>query len=183
MDHQRIPPLEPPYEPAVQSAFDAIMPPGMPPLKLFRTVGRNPRVLQRMIAGGLLDRGSITLRQRELLILRSTALCRAEYEWGVHIALFNAKAGFTPEQLADTCRERPNPKWWSGDELTLIALADGLHRHAAIDAALWERLREQLRDEQIIESIMLCGLYHAVSCLVNGLQIELEESMPRFPHV
>lgn len=174
MTRPRIAPLDPPYDPAVQSAFDAVMPPGVPPLKLFRTVGRNPRVLQRMIAGGLLDRGSIALRQRELLILRSTALCGAEYEWDVHVAAFNGKAGFAPEQLADTCREHADPALWTEDERALIALADALHRQAGIDDALWERLRESFREDQIIECIMLCGLYHAVSFLVNGLRIELE---------
>lgn len=183
MTPQRIAPLDPPYDPAIQSAFDAIMPPGVPPLKLFRIVGRNPRVLQRMIAGGLLDRGSIALRQRELLILRSTALCGAEYEWGVHVAAFNGKAGFTPEQLADTCRERSDPALWTEDERVLIALADALHRQAGIDEALWVRLRARFRDDQIIECIMLCGLYHAVSYLVNGLRIELEDRAPRFQDI
>lgn len=174
MTQPRIAPLDPPYDPAVQSAFDAVMPPGVPPLKLFRIVGRNPRVLQRMIAGGLLDRGSIALRQRELLILRSTALCGAEYEWGVHVAAFNGKAGFTPEQLADTRREHADPALWAEDERALIALADALHRHAGIDDTLWHRLRERFREDQVIECIMLCGLYHAVSYLVNGLRIERE---------
>lgn len=39
----RIAPLDPPYAPEVQAAFDAVMR-GAPPLALFRTLGRNPRV-------------------------------------------------------------------------------------------------------------------------------------------
>jgi hypothetical protein len=30
-------------------------------------------------------RCALSLRHRELLILRTTALCGAEYEWGVHV--------------------------------------------------------------------------------------------------
>src|SRR6478672_6517686 len=93
----RIPPLDPPYPAQMQADFDKIMR-GAPPLLLFRTVARNPRVLQRMMAGGLLDRGSISLRSRELMILRTCARCGAEYERGVHIATFGAKAEWTPEQ-------------------------------------------------------------------------------------
>ena len=68
MSKPRIKPIDPPYSTAVQAEFDKIMK-GLPPLLLFRTVANNPRVLQRMIDGGLLDRGSITIRNRELMIL------------------------------------------------------------------------------------------------------------------
>ena len=40
-----------------------------------------------MMAGSLLDRGSISMRNRELMILRICARCGAEYEWGVHVAI------------------------------------------------------------------------------------------------
>ena len=39
----RIAPLEPPYAPEIQSQFDAIMPRGIPPLVLFRTVATSER--------------------------------------------------------------------------------------------------------------------------------------------
>jgi hypothetical protein len=31
---------------------------------------------------------SLSMRQREIVINRVTALCGCEYEWGVHIAFF-----------------------------------------------------------------------------------------------
>jgi len=99
----RLQPIEPPYVPEVQASFDAIMR-GRPPLLLFRTVAHNPRVLQRMIAGGLLDKGSVSMRVRELMILRTCALCRAESEWGVHVATFGAKCGWTADQIRSSVR-------------------------------------------------------------------------------
>ena len=101
MPAPRIRPVDPPFTHEVQADFDKIMN-GAPPLLLFRTVAHNPRVLQRMMAGGLLDRGSIPLRCRELMILRTCARCGAEYEWGVHVATFGAKSQWTPEQLHST---------------------------------------------------------------------------------
>ncbi|AYF86119.1 carboxymuconolactone decarboxylase family protein [Pseudomonas sp. JS3066] len=181
MNEPRIQPAQPPYDTAIQAAFDRVMPPGVPPLLLFRCVARNPRVLQRMMAGGLLDRGSIGLRERELLILRSTARCGAEYEWGVHVAAFNAKAGFSQAQLDDTCQVTVEPSLWEGSELALLALADALHECADIDDGLWRRLREYFSEEQLIECVMLAGFYHAVSFLAKGLRVELEAHAPRFP--
>src|SRR6266566_4791092 len=111
MTAPRITPIDPPYSVAVQAEFEKLMR-GQPPLLLFRTVARNPRVLQRMMAGGLLDRGSISLRSRELMILRTCARCGAEYEWGIHIASFGAKAQWTPEQIRSTVHGSTEDTCW-----------------------------------------------------------------------
>src|SRR5688572_20726647 len=140
MNQPRVQPLNPPYSADIQAAFDRVMPPGMPPLKLFRSMAHNPRVLQRMLAGGLLDHGSIELRERELLILRATALCGAEYEWGVHVAAFAGKAGFSAQQVADTCSGRIDPTLWSQSDQTLLELADSLHASSTVGEGLWQRL-------------------------------------------
>ena len=58
----RIAPAEPPFAAEIQSALERIMPEGAPPLVLFTTLARNPRVFQRFMAGGLLDKGSIGVR-------------------------------------------------------------------------------------------------------------------------
>lgn len=181
MSSPRIQPAPPPYASEIQGALDRIMPPGMPPLKLFSSMAHNPRVLQRFLAGGLLDRGSIGLRERELLILRTTAICGAEYEWGVHVAGYNGKADFTPQQLADTCAANTDASLWSDEEQALLALADSLHGSSTVDDELWRRLSEHYRDEQLIECLLLVGFYHAVSFMVNGLRVELEAFAPRFP--
>lgn len=181
MSRPRIQPASPPYAPETQAALDRIMPPGMPPLKLFSSMAHNPRVLQRFLAGGLLDRGSIGLRERELLILRTTAICGAEYEWGVHVAAYNGKAAFSPQQLADTCAATTDASLWSDAEQALLALADSLHASSTVDDELWQRLSEHYRDEQLIECLLLVGFYHAVSFMVNGLRVELEAHAPRFP--
>src|ERR1041384_1575950 len=123
MTSPRIAPLSPPYSDSIQADFDRIMQ-GREPLKLFRTVAHNPRVLSRMIAGGLLDKGSISLRLRELMILRTTARCGAEYEWGVHVAAFGAKAQWTPAELKASVHGAPDDPAWSADERAIIGLAD-----------------------------------------------------------
>ena len=97
----RIEPLEAPYSEEVLASFAKLMPPGMEPLKLFRVLGHNPRVLRRIQRGGLLDPGAVSLRLRELVILRTCALCSGEYEWGVHATLFAPSA-----ELDDTSRDQ-----------------------------------------------------------------------------
>lgn len=180
MSNPRIPPIDPPYPAEIQAEFDKIMR-GAPPLLLFRTVARNPRVLQRFLAGGLLDRGSISLRLRELMILRTCAQCGAEYEWGVHVAGFGAKAAWTAEQIHSTARGDAQDGCWSGEERSVIRLADQLHATSGVGDGLWQELSAAFSPEQLIELVMLAGLYHAVSFLVNAFGVQHEASAPRFP--
>ena len=95
----RVEPVVPPYPPELQAIFDRVMPPGVPPLSLFTTLARVPRVYERFRAGSLLDRGPLSLRHREIVIDRTCARCGCAYEWGVHVAFFAqrvAVVGYTP---------------------------------------------------------------------------------------
>src|SRR5262247_712452 len=94
----RIAPAEPPYPSEVQARLDSLMPPGVAPLLLFRVLARDQRLFQRFMGGGLLDKGHLTLRQREIVINRVTARCGSEYEWGVHAALFAKRADLDAAQ-------------------------------------------------------------------------------------
>jgi alkylhydroperoxidase family enzyme len=180
MPNPRIDPVDPPYSPEVQADFDKMMR-GAPPLLLFRTVARNPRVLQRMMAGGLLDRGSISLRTRELMILRTCSRCGAEYEWGVHIAGFGDKAQWTREQTYSSVHGHAEDPCWTAEERLVIRLADQLHETSRVDDSLWADLEAQFTSEQLIELVMLAGLYHAVSFMVNSCGVQSEMFAPTFP--
>lgn len=180
MNKPRIAPVDPPYPPEMQEDFDRLMR-GAPPLLLFRTVARNPRVLQRMMAGGLLDRGSISLRSRELMILRTCARCGAEYEWGVHVAIYGGKAGWTPEQLRSTVHGDAGDACWGAEDRVVLRLADQLHDTSHVDDAVWEESSGQFAAEQLVELIMLAGLYHAVSYMINATDVPHEAFAPRFP--
>ncbi|CAN5816799.1 carboxymuconolactone decarboxylase family protein [soil metagenome] len=178
----RINPAEPPYEPQIADALDRIMPPGIEPLVLFRALARNPRVFEKMFAGGLLDKGAISLRQREILIDRTTGRLGCEYEWGVHVAFFAERVGLTPAQIADTVTASSAADW-KADEQALMALVDDLVDHRTIRDATWTDLTTHFDEAQILEAIALVGYYHTISFLCRGLDLPLEAYAARFPAV
>src|SRR6476661_5490712 len=143
----RIAALEPPFSPAVAEALQRIMPPGVPPLALFRTLAVNERVFLRFMAGALLDRGAITLREREIVIDRTCARCGSEYEWGVHVSFFAERVGLTAEQVAAiaTGDESAFPE----RERLLLRLVDALHDEARASDELWAALRAHWSEEQL----------------------------------
>jgi alkylhydroperoxidase family enzyme len=157
------------------------MPAGVDPLVLFRTLAVNQRVFQRLMSGGLLDRGSISLRERELVIDRTCFRCGSEYEWGVHVAFFGQKVGFTPEEIRDLCAEDPAATVFSAKEQLLLRLCDALHATASVDDGLWAALSAAWSPEQLIELLVLAGYYHAIAFATNALRLPLEPFGARFP--
>jgi alkylhydroperoxidase family enzyme len=159
------------------------MPPGQPPLVLFTTLARDPRLFGKFFSAGLLERGHLTLRQREVVIHRTTALGRSEYEWGVHVSIFAARVKLTPEQLHSTVHGGPDDACWSDEDRVLLRLCDALHRTCTLDDVLWQQLRERFSEQAMLELLMLAGFYRTVAYLTNALQLPLEPDAARFPPV
>jgi alkylhydroperoxidase family enzyme len=176
----RIAPLEPPYAPEIQGQFDRIMR-GAPPLMLFRVVAGNARACEKFRAGSLLDPGPLSLREREIVIDRTSALTGCEYEWGVHIAIFAEAAHLTDEQVRATLLGKADAPCWSAAEQALIAAVDALHARAALSDADFKTLSAHYDDAKIFEIILLCGFYRTVAYLANSLALPLEETAARFP--
>ena len=177
----RIAPAEPPYEPTIAEALGRIMPPGLEPLVLFRTMARNPRIFAKLFAGGLLDKGVLSLRQRELVIDRTTARLGCEYEWGVHIALFAERVRFGAAETAATVTGDAQAECWSLPEQALVALVDDLVDRRTIGDETWQALVAHFDETQILEAIAIAGYYHTISFLCNGLQLPSEPYAARFP--
>lgn len=157
------------------------MPKGIEPLVLFRTLARNPRVFEKMFAGGLLDKGALSLRQREIVIDRTTARLGCEYEWGVHIAFFADRVGFDAERVAATATGPADAACWTADERALLAAVDDLVDRRTIDGGTWASLGAHFDEVQIIETIALVGYYHTISFLCRALELPLEPYAARFP--
>jgi 4-carboxymuconolactone decarboxylase len=165
----RIKPLDPPYEPEVESYLSKLMPPGIEPLRLFRTLAVHFDIASRMrpLGAGLLAHNLIEPRERELVILRTTALNGAYYEWGVHASLFDE---LSEPEIRGTVESH---EWGERDAL-LISLCDELNSTATVSDALWERMRAHWTDAQLIELVVLAGWYRTISYVINAARIEPE---------
>jgi alkylhydroperoxidase family enzyme len=177
----RIPPLSPPYEAEIQATFDRIMPPGEPPLMLFRVLARGERAWRKFRAGSLLDRGPLSLRERELVIDRTCARCGCEYEWGVHVMAFATKAGLSAAEIEATVSGPADAACWTAREQSMLGAVDALHERARLTDEEYGRLSRHFDTDQIFEILLLAGFYRTVSYLANGLDLPLEPAAARFP--
>jgi alkylhydroperoxidase family enzyme len=180
----RIPPREAPFDPETRAALERMMPKGMPPIGLFRTFAHNLPMTDAMHGWGsyeLSNALSLSLRDREIVIDRTCARCGCEYEWGVHVAFFAARALLDDAQIDSlACGGADDPCWTSERDRTLIRAVDALHDTADIPNELWDELVSQLGADQILDLTMLCGWYHAISFTAVAARVPLEDFAPRF---
>jgi alkylhydroperoxidase family enzyme len=139
------------------------------------------RAWDKFRAGSLLDPGPLSLREREIVIDRTCALNRCEYEWGVHVAIFAKPAHLTDEEVRATVLGPADAPCWSEAEQAVIAAVDALHHRATLSDAEFAALAKHHDEAKIFEIILLCGFYRTVSYLANGLKLPLEENAARFP--
>jgi len=153
---------------------------GAPAANIFSTLVRHPGLFRRWLpfGGKLLGGGKLPARERELLILRTGWLCRAEYEWAQHREI-SRSIGITEEEIARV-REGAEAAGWDAFEATLIKAVDELHEHARISDDTWARLAERYDERQLIEVPMLVGHYHMVAFTLNTLGVPLEPGLAGF---
>jgi alkylhydroperoxidase family enzyme len=168
-----IAPCAPPYSAGVTDDLAALMPPGAPPIALFRVLAHNPRILSRFRAGRLLDAGALSMRERELLILRVSHRCDCDYEWSVHVAGFADAAGLAEADRRATLQPTAEAPL-SRRERLMLAAADELVDARKLTSATTAALRHSLVPAEIVELIALVGRYMWVSMIANTAALPRE---------
>lgn len=176
----RIEPLAEPYPEPFARAMAVLMR-GAPPLKLFTTLAKHERAWGKFTAGSMLDRGPLSLRDRELVIDRTTARCGCEYEYGVHIRGFAEKAGIDEAQQRALVHGKADDPVWNEREAVLIGTVDALLDAKRLTDAEWTALSAHFSEAEALEVVQLVAFYHGVSLICGTLDLPLEDGAARFP--
>jgi alkylhydroperoxidase family enzyme len=119
----------------------------------------------------LLSRGALSLRDRELAVLRIAWLCQAPYEWGEHV-LVGKRFGLTSADIACIV-EGPNTAGLDAHERAILQAVDELHSDAMISDTTWNTLAQRLDERQLIELPIVVGQYQSVAYYQNSLRLRL----------
>jgi len=174
---QRIAPLTPPYDDETAAALAEMR----SEIALFRLFARRPLRAHGTHGWGRYYYSkdlALTIRQRELVIDRTTARLGASYEWGIHIGLFAGKAGLTEEQVTSVTYGSPSDDCWEDNDRAVIAAVDALLDTADIDDATWVNLVAAVGEEGAIDLLLLCGWYHSIAFVVRAIRLDPEPGMP-----
>ena len=180
----RITPVSPPYAANVQALFDQLPPSWSPPFKLFTALARDERLLLRFAGSSVayLQPSHVTVRQREVLLLRVTARCKCVYEWGMRVHYFAEEAGLNEAQLYASVHGDADDGSWQPQDKVLVRLADELHDIVSISDALWADLAATFSEEAVMQLLLMAGQYRTVAYLASALQLPPEPDVCRpFP--
>lgn len=141
--------------------------------EIVRTMLRHPELfaLHTDVGLQLLARGALSLRDRELAILRIAWLCQAPYEWGEHV-MVGKRFGLTSEDIARVI-DGPDAEGLDEHESAILRAVDELHGDAMISEATWGTLAERLDERQLIELPIIVGQYQTVAYYQNSLRLRL----------
>ena len=148
---------------------------------IFATLARHPKLLKRWLVFGnhVLAKSTLPARERELVILRMGWLCRAEYEWGHHVAI-GKQAGLSSDDIRRVTAG-PDASGWDPFEAALLRAVDELHADSCITDSTWKALAARYTTEQLLDLIFTAGQYTLVSMALNSCGVQLEEGFERFP--
>jgi len=151
------------------------------PLNIFGTIAHHPRLLKRFMtfAGLFLNKGFLPAREREIVILRVGWNCQSVYEFGQH-TIIGERVGLTREEVSALTRDVSAGKW-SAKDAELIAMADELCADNCVSDATWQALAQTWNEAELVELVMVAGVYRLVSGFLNTMGVELDADTPGWP--
>lgn len=122
--------------------------------------------------GHLLYNTTLTLRHRELLILRVATLRACEYEWLQHVVI-GEDVGIGRDEI-DAVREGQAADPF---EQALLRATDELIASARISDDTWAALSEQFDTQQLMDLVFTVGNYDLLAMALLSFDVEVDEDL------
>jgi alkylhydroperoxidase family enzyme len=126
--------------------------------------------------GHILYGTTLSLRQREILVLRIAAVRRSQYLWAQHL-VHKQEADLTDEDIARIAFG-PGAPFLEPLEQAMLAAVDELIGRGRISDPTWAALAARLDEKQILDVIFTVGCYDTLAWMYDSLQLDLETDLP-----
>lgn len=184
---RRLPLRQPPYEASVEKAINSTAFAGLSPRNLRLALAHHPKLATafQAMAHVVLFQCEVSERDREIAIIRTGALTRSEYEWGMHVSIYGERCALTAAQIqALTCaaswRDLSDALWTPAERL-IVRMVDELHQHSTVADDTWQALNATWPQEQVMELVFASSFYHMAAFFLNTAAVPLEDGAQRFP--
>lgn len=189
----RIPPLPPREWPEEMRAAMAALVPEEPrhPLPVqggdrpkgrnaLATLANHPRLTRAFntFNGHILFGSTLSLRQRELIVLRVASLRACDYEWMQHVVQ-GVDVGLSLEEIGRVT-EGPTASGWSPLEQQILQAVDELVADALVIDETWAGLADALDTEQLMDLVFTVGCYDLLAMLFNSAGVQPDEDLLSF---
>src|SRR4051794_25847067 len=171
----------------------------LPPLNIFRTLAHAETAFRPFLrfGGAVLGQMSLDPIVRELAILAVAKEAEAEYEWIQHVAIAR-HLGVTDEQIdalaeSDACAPEgadariaaaaardgsgDDAGPFSGAQQAAVELAAAVVRGPRISDDLYDCIRAQFSDREIVELLLAIGDYLMLARVMTILELDIDEAV------
>jgi alkylhydroperoxidase family enzyme len=147
---------------------------------LHRAIARSPNSLRNFLRLGnsLLLYGQVAGNLREITILRIAQMTGANYEWAHHVPIAK-QAGVTEAQVEALSDWRTSDAF-SVRERAVLDYVEVMTTTRDVPDVVFEALRSQLSEEEVVELTMVCGFWGMVASILLALKIDLEQSSQKY---
>lgn len=180
MTEPRLHPVSDPSPDQVE-VMPTVLSPGAKPLNIFATLAHHPRLAKRylVLGTGVLGKGLLPAREREIVILRVGANTGSVYEFGQHTRI-GRDVGLTDEEIARLV-EPDHGDGWADHERALIQMTDELCADDVVSDATWADLAGRWNEAELVELLLLAGFYRMTAGFLNSARVALDDGVPGWP--
>jgi alkylhydroperoxidase family enzyme len=115
------------------------------------------------------DPSTLPSHDKEVLVLRTAWLCKADYEWNAHVRR-GKSAGMNDAYIAAII-EGPQSSKLNSSDMVLVRMADELHSHQFVSDATWNSLVKMYETPQVLEAVFTVGQYTLLAMYQKSMGI------------
>lgn len=137
-----------------------------------KTLLRHPGVVEGVMpfANYVSTASTLAARDRELLILRTAWLCRAEYLWAQHVPVAR-QDGLSAVEIHRVA-QGPDAPGWDRFDAGLLRTADELHGNDFITDATWSTLVMRYNRQNLMDAMFAVAEYMMMATITNSLGVQ-----------
>ena len=131
---------------------------------------------------GLLWKGNLDTKLRELVIMRLGWATGSDYEWTQHWRIATEFLGIDPDDLL-AAREWRSSERFGRAERAILAATDDIVERGEISDASWNECVEHVGSEPalLVEMTGVIAVWHMVSVMLRSLAVPLEDDVGSWP--
>ncbi len=147
-------------------------------LNLFRTTLSCPESMEAMLGWsnyiGSKKANDVPWRDKEIIVLRTSYMCKSGYEWSLHVFL-GESAGLSKDEIASL--RDGNDHDWDEKDAAIIALCDELARDYFVSDETWQALSKYYNEKQMMDAVYTAAHYGMVSKFANSFGVQIDKGI------